>query len=313
MINLAWGGLTNGAIPTSRLVDVSGREDYLEPTAAAQWLWMRTDLHAATGVWINPAPGSSCNRSRATQDAFYASYRSYLAGGPYAPVAAVPGTSNHGWARAIDITGYEGNDTWTSPRTGRTYRVNLRVWNWLLAHAHEYGFDWATGDSSGEAWHWESLTPPGTTVAGDITGTVKPKGTKFMKHYPNTDWLAAKKEGRPIAPGTRLRLLKSNTNKAQNLIGNPGPYSIAPHVAGKGFAAGDSIQLTLKFADAKGKESTHYPVIGVADAQGNIAISPSFLRETVSGNSVYCDVEANKANKKTGTITLFACDAYLFN
>lgn len=165
MINLQWGTGKNGQLDTSALDDVSGRGDFMESTAAHQFLAMRQACHDATGVWLNPAPGSSCYRPMAIQQSFYAAYTAYLRGGPWAAVAAIPGTSNHGWARAIDITGYEGSATWRSPRTGRSYAVNLKVWNWLLAHAAEYGFDWATGDSSGEAWHWECLTAPGTAVA----------------------------------------------------------------------------------------------------------------------------------------------------
>lgn len=155
MINLAWGGLTNGQIDTSILVDVSGKGDYLEPAAAAKFLAMRDALHAATGVWINPAPGSSAYRPLAIQQQFYAAYQAGTGN-----VAAVPGTSNHGWGRAVDITGYESNDA---------------VWNWLLAHAGDYGYSWATGQASGERWHWESLNTPGTTTAS--TGaTPIPKG-----------------------------------------------------------------------------------------------------------------------------------------
>lgn len=178
MINLAWGGHTNGSIDTALLVDVTGRGDYLEPTAAARWLALSAACLRATGVLLTAAPGSSANRPVSIQETFYTAYRKYLAGGPYAPVAAVPGTSNHGWARAIDITGYEGNTAWASPRTGKRYSVNITVWNWLQAHAAEYGYDWATGDSSGEPWHWESLTTPGTTVAGG-GGTPIQQGDEF--------------------------------------------------------------------------------------------------------------------------------------
>jgi hypothetical protein len=158
MINLQWGGLTNGKIDTSILVDVSGKGDYLEPTAAQKFLAMRDALHAATGVWINPAPGSSCYRPYATQVAFYAAYQSGTGN-----VAAVPGTSNHGWGRAVDITGYESSTA---------------VWNWLLTHAGEYGYSWATGQASGERWHWESLTPPGTSTAS--TGAATPITEGFL-------------------------------------------------------------------------------------------------------------------------------------
>ncbi len=151
MINLQWGTQKNGQIDTHLLVDVSGRGDYLEPTAAAQWKRMVAACKAATGVTLAPAPGSSAYRPLSIQQDFYAKRQAYLAGkGPYFPVAAVPGTSNHGWGRAIDLTGYEGN---------------AQVWAWLQSHAGEFGYDWATGRASGEDWHWECLTPPGTPIS----------------------------------------------------------------------------------------------------------------------------------------------------
>lgn len=160
MINLAWGGLTNGQIDTSILVDVSGKGDYLEPVAAAKFLAMRDALHAATGVWINPAPGSSAYRPEAIQDAFYDAYLAGTGNVAAKPVNRGGQGSNHGWGRAVDITGYESNTA---------------VWNWLLAHAGDYGYSWATGQASGERWHWESLNTPGTTTAS--TGaTPIPKG-----------------------------------------------------------------------------------------------------------------------------------------
>ncbi|MGO4536098.1 D-alanyl-D-alanine carboxypeptidase family protein [Leifsonia sp. 2MCAF36] len=167
MINLQWGSQRNGQLDTSTLIDVSGRGDYLEPTAAVQWRNMAAACKAATGVAPAPAPGSSAYRPLSIQKDFYATY---LRDG--SPVAAVPGTSNHGWGRAVDMTGYEGNSTWRSPRTGHTYAVDLTVWSWLQAHAAGYGYDWATGDGSGEAWHWESLTPAGTASlsASFLTG-----------------------------------------------------------------------------------------------------------------------------------------------
>lgn len=160
MINLQWGTQKNGQIDTHLLVDVSGRGDYLEPTAAALWKRMVAACKAATGVTLAPAPGSSAYRPLSIQQDFYAKRQAYLAGkGPYFPVAAVPGTSNHGWGRAIDLTGYEGN---------------AKVWAWLQGHAGEFGYDWATGRASGEDWHWECLTPPGTSIASDGNHTTIP-------------------------------------------------------------------------------------------------------------------------------------------
>lgn len=63
-------------------------------------------------------------------------------------LAAVPGTSIHGWGRAVDFEDSAGKLTFTSAG----YR-------WLQAHAAAYGFvhpAWAEpGRPGAEAWHWE--------------------------------------------------------------------------------------------------------------------------------------------------------------
>ncbi|HWV79445.1 MAG TPA: M15 family metallopeptidase, partial [Isoptericola sp.] len=59
-------------------------------------------------------------------------------------LAAVPGTSNHGWGLAVDIC----PETYSGSR-----------WDWLAANAPAYGWDnpdWARpGGSKYEPWHWE--------------------------------------------------------------------------------------------------------------------------------------------------------------
>jgi len=50
-------------------------------------------------------------------------------------LAAIPGTSNHGFGLAVDIN-----------------QDNPGVYSWLKAHAHQYGFI-RTVDT--ETWHWE--------------------------------------------------------------------------------------------------------------------------------------------------------------
>ena len=164
MINLQWGTKKNGQIPTIMLVDVSGRGDYMEPTAAAQFKRMQAAIRRDVGFDLQPAPGSSAYRPEATQIEFFTerytkvSYNtglwwngSYWKKNAGAAVAAIPATSNHGWARAIDLN---------------ISRLDTEAWEWMLEHAAEYGLSWATGKASGEDWHWECLTPPGTAVAG---------------------------------------------------------------------------------------------------------------------------------------------------
>lgn len=177
MINLAWGGLTNGAVPTSLLVDVSGRGDFMEPTAAAQFKRMQAAILRDVGFNLQPAAGSSAYRPLATQQQFYALYQAYLRGGAYFAVAAVPGTSNHGWARAVDLN---------------ISQYDRAAWAWMQAHAAEYGFSWATGKASGEDWHWESLTPPGAAVAGGdatqlISQPVPPQEENTMRIVKSSD------------------------------------------------------------------------------------------------------------------------------
>jgi LAS superfamily LD-carboxypeptidase LdcB len=63
--------------------------------------------------------------------------------------AAVPGTSVHGWGRAVDFQDQFGEMTFDSPG-----------YAWLTANAWRYGFShpgWANqGSPNAEAWHWES-------------------------------------------------------------------------------------------------------------------------------------------------------------
>ena len=61
-------------------------------------------------------------------------------------LAAVPGTSNHGWALAVDLC-------------GGINRSGSEQWRWMTANAGRFGFvqpDWAApGGEKPEPWHWE--------------------------------------------------------------------------------------------------------------------------------------------------------------
>lgn len=163
MINLAWGGYTNGSVPDSVTAPVDSAGHRLEKTAAANWLAMAQECFNATGEWISIAPGAgSAGRTLSQQQNFW---RIYMAGGN---TAAPPGTSNHGWWRAADITGYE---TATSRWVGNTYVNDGPVWAWLMANMARFGFSWATGRASKESWHFESVAPPGSaaTAGGNAT------------------------------------------------------------------------------------------------------------------------------------------------
>ncbi|MCU1418725.1 MAG: peptidase and DD-carboxypeptidase VanY/endolysin [Schumannella sp.] len=155
MLNLAWGGYQNGAIPDTAMSPIDSRGHRLEHVAATQFLALQAAMLHDLGRTIAVAPGADSSFRTVAQQ--QADYQLYLRGGN---VAAVPGTSNHGWGRAVDITGYE---------------VHGDVWAWLLAHAGEYGYSHVTGAASGERWHWECTTPPGTTIAGGNATLIQEK------------------------------------------------------------------------------------------------------------------------------------------
>lgn len=131
----AWGGYSNGQIPLSALQELSWAPGhYLRPDAAAAAEAMNVAYKARFGVNMRVSD----------------SYRDY-AGQVAAKnnkgfLAATPGTSNHGWALAVD---------WG----GGVERFGSEQHAWMVANAGTYGWvhpDWAKQNGSKpEAWHWE--------------------------------------------------------------------------------------------------------------------------------------------------------------
>lgn len=131
-----WGGFENGKIPAPALCAISWQTvDHLRCDAAAKFAALNTAYKAKWGanICVNDA-----YRSYEKQVALY----KQLGSG----VAAVPGTSNHGWGIAVDLgcgVGLFGNARHV----------------WFAVNAPKYGFtqpDWALiGSSRAEAWHWQ--------------------------------------------------------------------------------------------------------------------------------------------------------------
>lgn len=130
----AWGGYRNGQIPAAALCGLGVAHHVLRCDAAASYREMAKAYAADLGT---PLCITDSYRPLGAQvDAF--SRKPEL--------AAVPGTSNHGWALAVDLCG--GIASPTSPQ-GR----------WMAANAGRFGFvnpDWAAqhGEKP-EPWHWE--------------------------------------------------------------------------------------------------------------------------------------------------------------
>jgi cell wall-associated NlpC family hydrolase len=129
-----WGGYPNGLIPPSAMCDLGDPGHRLRCDAAAAYRAMAAAYAADNG-------GALCITD---------SYRTYESQvrlyGEKPALAAVPGTSNHGWGLAVDLCG--GIERFGTPQYG-----------WMVANAGRYGWlhpEWAApGNGREEPWHWE--------------------------------------------------------------------------------------------------------------------------------------------------------------
>jgi len=133
----AWGGYENGRIPASALCPVpSAASLLLECGAAAAFDQLNTAFKAVFGQDIGI---TDAYRSYDEQVACRAEKGS---------LCADPGTSNHGWAKAVDIGACCGVNTGSGA-----------AFDWLTANAARFGWvhpPWAQpGGSKPEPWHWE--------------------------------------------------------------------------------------------------------------------------------------------------------------
>jgi hypothetical protein len=133
-----WGGYENGRIPASAMTRVPATtgDPYLRSDAAASYFSLSNAYAAKFGSAL---PIREAYRSRERQEALYAAYQNGT--GNY---AAVPGTSVHGWALAIDFSG-----------AVASYGTAQK--NWMNANAPDYGWQ-PRGDTftaQREPWHFE--------------------------------------------------------------------------------------------------------------------------------------------------------------
>jgi cell wall-associated NlpC family hydrolase len=133
-VSPAWGGWANGRIPLEALCPIGVNRHVLRCDAAAGYAQLSTAYQGAFGT---PLCITDSYRSFASQVSAFARKPA---------LAAVPGTSNHGWALAVDLCG--GINVAGSPQ-----------WNWMTANAGRFGWvqpDWARpGAEKPEPWHWE--------------------------------------------------------------------------------------------------------------------------------------------------------------
>jgi cell wall-associated NlpC family hydrolase len=129
-----WGGYPNGLIPPSAMCPLGVAGHHLRCDAAAAYRAMSAAFAADLG---SPVCITDSYRTYAGQVRLY---------GQKPALAAVPGTSNHGWGLAVDLCG--GIQTFGTPQ-----------YAWMVANAGRFGFlhpTWADpGNGREEPWHWE--------------------------------------------------------------------------------------------------------------------------------------------------------------
>lgn len=105
-------------------------------------LWPETQPYTTGAV---PPRLTSCYRDHDMQQW----WRDYYCGQGSCGYAAVPGTSVHGWGRAVDFE-----------QGGQELEFGMSGYEWLVAHASAFGFaqpGWAQpSGGSPEPWHWEA-------------------------------------------------------------------------------------------------------------------------------------------------------------
>jgi hypothetical protein len=126
------------------LSDLAPRLQNLLDAAHAEGiaLWPETQPYT-TGA--TPPRLTSCYRDFEMQEW----WRDYYCGQGSCGMAAVPGTSIHGWGRAVDFE-----------QGGQELAFDMTGYQWLVRRASSFGFAqpaWAgPSGSAPEPWHWEA-------------------------------------------------------------------------------------------------------------------------------------------------------------
>jgi len=124
-VPLAYLGYGNGKVPSTALSTIDGTKAQLWTPAARSFEAMRSAA-AAQGVTIGI---TDSYRSYEAQVDVAARKGIYGKGG----LAAVPGTSDHGWGTALDL------------------KLDSSAQAWMQKNADDFGY---VDDTPGESWHW---------------------------------------------------------------------------------------------------------------------------------------------------------------
>lgn len=213
-MNDAWGNYKNGQIPLKAMTEYLGT--YLKPDVAKQFRLavnaaakesIRCRINGSTGGY-RPLGASTDfyvrdakNTSTKSENQWF-TYGVYKRGGA---LASYPGTSNHGWGTAIDIT---------------PGRENVKLKN-ILA---KYGF---TFPVHSESWHIHYVGGPAPIP--DATATQK-KTWKGLQGYLKTYWGYKAAIDGIAGEGTWTacqKWLKAQHAYSGKIDGTPGPLTYA--------------------------------------------------------------------------------------
>jgi hypothetical protein len=147
-------GVTNGALPLSYLASTG--KGCVVFDEAIESLRQMIAQAAKDGVSLRPA---SCYRDYAGQ---VAARQSWCDRGA-CHMAAVPGTSNHGWGKAIDFSDQTGSLDWDSPGY-----IWLKTWGWHFGWMHPTVME--PDGPVPEPWHFEWIGDGGKMFPGKYFG-----------------------------------------------------------------------------------------------------------------------------------------------
>lgn len=210
-----WGGHENGRIPEEFLAPIPWSPDYLlREDATASLSALNEDYTIEFGHALDI---SAAYRDYAGQ----VEMRDYWCARGKCGNAALPGTSNHGWALAVDLG-------------GGIASFGTAEYEWMKSNASKYGWQhpsWAEPDGSApEPWHWDFWG-----WAGD--GDVVPEGEaqayaqlKLMELFGLSDQTAQFK---------CLKVLWTNESGWSHTAENPssGAYGIPQALPGSKMAS----------------------------------------------------------------------------
>jgi len=121
----------NGSLPAGDLSPIPGGQ--LRADAAGAWLAMRSFIGKQKGIWICPTSPRTSYRALKDQQYFWNLYKSGKGA-----LAAVPGTSNHGWGIAVDLP---------TPAMQAAVRECGHTFGWGIRGGK------LSSDAPSEAWH----------------------------------------------------------------------------------------------------------------------------------------------------------------